>query len=256
MAPVPERADPTLLRVLTYNTHHGADRAGRLDIEGVALTIEAGAADLIALQEVDRHWGPRSDWLDQPAWYATRLGLHVTFAATIGEPPARPGSPRREYGLALLSQWPLTQPVHRLYRRASTRGSEPRGLVQALVTVHAAGLATPVRMIDTHLSAAAARLRRHEITELIAHTDAGADVATVVAGDFNAGARSPAIRAMRSRFSDAWMSGSGPATTVPGRRIDYVWTNQHLHAVQAMVIRSTASDHFAVVTDLAWTTST
>lgn len=253
---MPERADPRLLRVLTYNTHHGADRAGRLDVEAIALTLEAGAADLVALQEVDRHWGPRSGWLDQPAWYAARLGLHVVFAATIAEPPDRTGSARREYGLALLSRWPLTGPVHRAFRRASPRRTEPRGLVEAVVTVDPTGSARPVRLINTHLSTAAAALRRAEVAELMDHAQSASDLATVVAGDFNARPRSPAVLAMRTRFADAWASGDGPATTVPGRRIDYVWTSPQLRAVQTTVIRSTASDHFAVVTDLAWTTPT
>ena len=54
--PLRERADLTQLRVMTYNTHHGADRHDRSDLEAIALTIEACDPDVVALQEVDRHW--------------------------------------------------------------------------------------------------------------------------------------------------------------------------------------------------------
>ena len=45
--------------------------------------IDESGADLVGLQEVDKHWSARSDWADQPAWFAQRLGLHVAYAANL-----------------------------------------------------------------------------------------------------------------------------------------------------------------------------
>jgi endonuclease/exonuclease/phosphatase (EEP) superfamily protein YafD len=55
-AGVPDRP----LRVLTYNIHHGVGEDGVLDLERIARVIADSGADVIGLQEVDRHWSART----------------------------------------------------------------------------------------------------------------------------------------------------------------------------------------------------
>lgn len=246
------------MRVMTYNTHHGANRAGEWNIEAIAETIEDTAPDVIALQEVDRNWGDRSGRIDQPAWYAERLGMHVHYVPNLVMPTAD-GAHAAEYGLAVLSRWPLIAPGHRLYEGVY---AEPRGLVASLVDVggtpgvEAGGRA--LRIFNTHLSVRSSTARESEIRQLLSYADPEADLPTVVAGDFNALTRAPALRAMRGSHHDSWEVGLGSAATFPsplpvaGRRIDYLWTNRHLRSVQTVVVRSKASDHYALVSDLAW----
>jgi endonuclease/exonuclease/phosphatase family metal-dependent hydrolase len=244
--------DVPRLRVLTYNTHHGADRNGRLDLEAVASTIAGLHPDVVALQEVDRHWGARSEGVDQPAWYADRLGLPVHFAANVAG-RSDSGGPTPEYGLAILSRLPMTLPSHHQYAGSPTHPAEPRGVQQVVVTCPDGGRGRPVRVVNTHLSVAGAWLRRLEVDELLSFVDPADDLATVVAGDFNAGARSREMRSLRRSYQDAWTVGSGPAGTVRSRRrIDYLWVSHHLRPLRTMVVRSSASDHYPVVTDLTW----
>ena len=68
---------------MTYNIHHGAGYDGVLDLERIAVLIEKSGADVIGLQEVDRHWSERSNWVDQPAWLAKRLKMHYGYAANL-----------------------------------------------------------------------------------------------------------------------------------------------------------------------------
>ena len=101
------------LRLLTFNIRHGASAwgAGTLNIERTASVIAAQQPDVVAVQEVDRHFGARSEYQDQPALLAEMTGLpHLLYAPAITRAPEPGHSMPREYGIALLSRFPL-QPV-------------------------------------------------------------------------------------------------------------------------------------------------
>jgi endonuclease/exonuclease/phosphatase family metal-dependent hydrolase len=250
--PLMAKADPTHLRVMTYNTHHGADRAGVGNIEAIALTIEECRPDVVALQEVDRRWGERSGRLDQPAWYAERLGMQVDYAATIRE-PSDAGSPA-EYGLATLSVLPMSGRQYHRYLGSAGAHDEPRGFLTVFVTAEKGKRRQPrtVRIINTHLAVRNRGLREQEMTQLMSYTDSDRDLPTVLAGDLNARLWARALREVRQSYRNAWDVGRGSPSTVWGRRIDYLWMSSHFRPVQTVVIRSWASDHFALVSDLAW----
>ena len=89
---------------------------GRLDLERIAGEIERGAADVIGLREVDRHWSSRSEFVDQAGWLARRLGVHVAYAANLDLVPLEPGQTRRQYGTAVLSRLPSSGAVTRSCR--------------------------------------------------------------------------------------------------------------------------------------------
>ncbi|MGW6198013.1 endonuclease/exonuclease/phosphatase family protein [Kribbella sp. NPDC055110] len=77
----------TTVEALTFNIHHGAGVDGKLDLERVAQTIEASGATVVGLQEVDKYFDARSNWMDQPARLAARLQMnyasdHLPVAAT------------------------------------------------------------------------------------------------------------------------------------------------------------------------------
>ena len=70
---------PRALRVLTYNIHHGEGVDGRLELTRLAGIISASAADVVALQEVDRK-ATRTQGIDQAAElaeHARAVGLGV-----------------------------------------------------------------------------------------------------------------------------------------------------------------------------------
>lgn len=241
-----------MLRVLTYNIHHGADRRGRLDLPRIARTIAGCDPDVVALQEVDLRWGPRSENEDQPGWLGQRLGMTVHFAPNLVKEPRHPFQAPSGYGLALLSRWPLTAVTHATFSMPTPEYGEPRGFLQA--TVHSDGPdadALELRVVNTHLSAAGADLRRAQVLELLHHLGP-AEQATVIAGDLNARPRSEPIRELRRHYQDAWRPGLRRGATIRGRRVDYLWVSAQLRPVRTRVVRSSASDHLPVVTDLEW----
>src|SRR5262245_55397289 len=95
------------LRVMSYHLHSGAGLDNVFDLERQAAAIEAQRPDVIALQEVDVRWGARSDYLDEASWLAHRLRMRVFFGPIYTLVPDRPDAPAREYGLAILSRYPI-----------------------------------------------------------------------------------------------------------------------------------------------------
>jgi endonuclease/exonuclease/phosphatase family metal-dependent hydrolase len=61
------------VKVVTYNIQYGLGKDNRYDLARIARDIED--ADVIALQEVERHW-QRSGCVDSPAVLGTRLPEH------------------------------------------------------------------------------------------------------------------------------------------------------------------------------------
>ena len=118
---------PPQLRVLTYNIHGGVGTDGVLDLDRVADVIAGTGAEVVALQEVDRHRREQSAFADQPGLLAQRLGMHLAYAACLDDEPAHPGAPRAQYGTALLSVHPLVEPTTTLL--PCWPGSEQRGLL-------------------------------------------------------------------------------------------------------------------------------
>ena len=92
---------------MTFNIHHGVGTDRRLDLSRTANVIRAAVADVVGLQEVDRHFGARSDFVDQATWLAEDLGMDVVFGANLDLDPLVAGQPRRQYGTAILSAHPI-----------------------------------------------------------------------------------------------------------------------------------------------------
>jgi endonuclease/exonuclease/phosphatase family metal-dependent hydrolase len=236
------------MRVVSYNIHHGVGTDGRLDLERTAATLAATGADLVGLQEVDRHFGTRSGFVDQAAWLGDRLGMHVAFGATIDLSPPAANRPRRQYGNVVLAVAEILGWRNILLPRPA--GTEQRGLLEALV--HVDGEA--VRFLTTHLqnSSQPARLAQADAIGAVVD-DLQAPVA--LAGDLNARAGSREVRRLTAVLDDAWAvagrgrGGTYPATT-PRTRIDYVLASPDLRAAAAVVVDSRASDHRPVCADL------
>ena len=80
---------------------------------------------------------------------------------------------------------------------------------------------------------------------------------TVLLGDLNAEPTWPEMELiLDAGMVDAWSeAGQGPGLTWPAddpfQRIDWIWLSPDLQAIAAETVESTASDHRAVVVDLA-----
>jgi endonuclease/exonuclease/phosphatase family metal-dependent hydrolase len=237
------------LTVMSYNIRQGRDVDGELDLERTAAVIRAQRPDLVALQEVGRHWSADSDFRDQAADLEAMLGMASAFGANLDRDPPEPGAPRRQYGTAILSAWPLLQSQNIALPRTSTE-NEQRGLLVVVVDLDG----EPFRILDTHLGVSADD-RRLQVDAILAEADK-ASVPHALLGDLNAGPSAPELAPLLERFGDAWsVAGEGDGLTFPASgptsRIDYVLMSSQLRVERVSVPDVEGSDHLPLVAELA-----
>jgi endonuclease/exonuclease/phosphatase family metal-dependent hydrolase len=246
-------ARATWLRVATYNIHAGAGEDNVFDLARTAEALRSLHADVIGLQEVDVHWGARSDFADEARELAVRLNMRVFFAPVYDLDPAAEGAPRRQFGIAVLSRYPITHAENREITRLSTQTPNPvpapaPGFPD--VTVNVRGV--PVHVYSTHLDYRSdPSVRRAQVSDMldILAADSGPKV---LVGDFNAEPQAPELAALWQRgLRDAAPNGGGtyPATD-PVKRIDLVTVSPDVTVLGAREVATTASDHRPVVADL------
>jgi endonuclease/exonuclease/phosphatase family metal-dependent hydrolase len=252
-AHLPAAGPEIRLRVMSYNI-----RSGNGNLAGTADAIRASAPDLVALQEVDVHWAERSNFADQAAALGEALGMQVRFARIYQLVGARQQDPPREFGVALLSRFPILDWSNHIITRLSTQEENPRpaplpGFLEAKVDVRG----TTVRVFDTHLDYRAdPRVRQQQVTEMLAYIG-DTSAPTMLFGDLNAPPDAPEIQPLLERLHDAWPASAGPGLSdpadVPQKRIDYVLVSRHFRVRAATVPVTLASDHRPVVVDLVLT---
>lgn len=241
-------ASQRTVTVATYNIHHGVGADGVLDLERIAATLEATGAQLIGLQEVDNHWGARSEFVDQAAWLGERLGMDTCYFPNLDLAPAAGQTANRQYGTAILS-------IHRLRDCTATPlpnhpGGEQRGLAQAYLKVRGVDVA----FYNTHLThnSRPGRVAQMDVVnDIVAHDDRPA----ILVGDLNARPDSPEHPVFTAVVDDVWPRvGDGPGFTYdsddPVGRIDYILTSQAVTPLTATVVPSLASDHLPVGAEL------
>src|SRR5215217_1962883 len=256
-APGPDQP-PVPVRLVTFNTHHGVGEDARHDLARLAKVLAAVEADVICLQEVDRHFGDRSEDVDQALLLSRALDMQLAWGPAIDEPGHAGQS--RQYGNALLSRLPvLVSDAHRL-----PGGGEPRSALRTMLELDGGTL----WVTSTHLSSGNPERRAAQVAAL-AELHTGSMEAGVLVGDFNARPGAPELAALRGRFADAWeLAGerddrSGwrfwqhdeglthPAHS-PHRRIDQVWVTPEIAVPEARVLDAHgASDHLPLRVDLA-----
>jgi endonuclease/exonuclease/phosphatase family metal-dependent hydrolase len=255
-APGPDQP-PILVRLVTYNTHHGVCEDTRHDLPRLARLLASTGADVICLQEIDRHFGDRSEDVDQALLLSRALDMQLAWGPAIDEP--QPDGEPRQYGNALLSRLPiLISDVHPL-----PGDGEPRSALRTMVELDGGAL----WVTTTHLSAGNTGRRAAQVAALAdLHTD-GMDTGVIV-GDFNADPEAPEFDGLRQRFTDAWQlararddqagwrfwrgdEGDTFPAHSPRRRIDHVWVSEGVAVAGARVGDGEgASDHLPVVVDL------
>lgn len=245
----PRAASPTHFRVMTWNI-----RSGNGNLERTGETIRALKPDLVGLQEVDVHWAERSAFVDQADSLGAMLHMRVGFAR-IYRLPADSGRPPREFGVALLSRFPITRFTNDTLTRLSTQAPHPvptpmPGLLDAIVDVRGA----PIRVLNTHLDYRRdAAVWQTQVAEMLRELDAS-PLPTIVLGDMNARPDAPELAPLLQRLRDAWSSAAGSGVTypadAPNERIDYILVTDRFQVRAASVPVTDASDHRPVVADV------
>jgi len=116
------------LRVMTYNIHVGVGMDKKLDLARIAGVINSEHPDLVGLQEVDRGV-TRTQRIDEIAELAKLTRMDYAFAFNLHYQGG-------QYGVAILSRFPIRATDHRLYqnrREAERRGGGEGDNLSAIV---------------------------------------------------------------------------------------------------------------------------
>ena len=234
---------------MSYNIRQGRDVEGVLDLDRIAGVIRGQHPDLVALQEVGRHWSADSDFRDQAAELGRLLEMASVFGANLDRDPLEPGAPRRQYGTAILSAWPLLANENIPLPRASP-DNEQRGLLVLDADLDG----EPFRLHNAHLGVSASE-RRLQVEAILDEVDK-TSVPHALLGDFNARPGARELAPLFERFSDAWeVAGKGDGFTFPASepkaRIDYVLVSPQLRVLRARVAALPGSDHLPLVAEVA-----
>lgn len=244
---------PTVpLRVATYNIHAGAGQDQVFDLDRTAAALRDLHADVIGLQEVDVHWGARSDFADEARALAEKLDMRVFFAPVYDLDPADRDGERRQFGVAVLSRHPVLAAENHEITRLSTQTPGPvpapaPGFAEVVVDVRGAH----VHVYTTHLDHRAdPSVREAQVADMLGVLAADRGPKVLV-GDFNAEATAPELAPLWERLRDAAPDAGGtyPATD-PVKRIDLITVSPGIRVTGARTVATEASDHRPVVTDL------
>jgi endonuclease/exonuclease/phosphatase family metal-dependent hydrolase len=237
----------TVIKVMSYNIHHAnpPSKPGLIDLDSIAGVIKKENPDLVAVQEVDVHTGRSGSSINQAEELAVKTGMQVYFAKAIDHDGG-------EYGVAILSRFPLTaMTTHKLPTIESTKG-EPRVLATAEVQLPGD---QKIIFACTHFDALrtdsnrvlqvkeAIRLLKKEIHPVI------------LAGDLNAAPGGEVINELDKHFTRTCKKNCGFTIPVdkPKKTIDFIAysTGDPFKVISHKVIdEKYASDHLPVVAEL------
>lgn len=239
------------LRVMTWNIHSAVSLTLRKDLGAVAEEIAASGAEVVALQEIDRHWGHRSHGLDQPAWLAERLGMHWAFCPHIQRAPLPGHDQPRQFGLALLSRVPFERvTLHSLETTAHRLIPVRRPtLLEGVVRIDGHELSVFVMHFDVFSPAQRVREAR-EVTGVLDTVPRP----LVFMGDLNSGPGAKPVGALRTGgLMDASVVAHQPLRSFPAHapvlRLDHILV-RGLAVRSVRVGDSLASDHRPLIADL------
>lgn len=237
-------ADENLeLSVLCYNIHHcnPPSKPDLIDIEAIAKVIRQQNPDLVALQEVDVNTSRSGTSLNQAEELGRLTGMNAYFGKAIDYGGG-------EYGVAILSKYPLSDIKNRPLPSAAGTNGEPRTLLSATVSLPRN---KQIIFASTHLDAqrndANRQLQIKKILELVKQET----LPVIIAGDFNAVPESDVIKQMDNYFTRTCLTGCPFTIPVinPNKTIDYIaYAPQNAFSVVAheVINEQYASDHLPV----------
>ncbi|MDD4548575.1 MAG: endonuclease/exonuclease/phosphatase family protein [Syntrophomonadaceae bacterium] len=229
-----------ILKIVTYNIHHGVDIYNNLNLKGVLQVLQQTEADIIALQEVDRY-RPQTHLQNQAAWLAKKLSMGYVYSPVRNY---KTGS----YGNAILSKYSiLSSSNHRLHDMTDIRyclraDIDTNGSTLSIFNTHL-GLKQPVRYTN---------LKNIILPLILPLRNPG-----ILAGDFNAPDDRPEVHMVSALLTDTFKSNSSPFVYTypaanPSARIDYIFINQKCIPLNFYIVDSTASDHLPVVAEISY----
>lgn len=239
------------LNVMTFNMHHGRGTDRKVDLERIAKVIRTSKADLIGLNEVDRYFSKRSDYVDQISWLAKKLNMDHAYGQAISLQP-KASTEFREYGNAVLSRYPIVfQQNHSFIYRS--RLMENRSLLEVLIELPQQHLKSYI----THLSLNP--FIHQKQTNFILQHCRDSSLPTVIMGDWNMRPKSRAWRKITRDFRDVCHEREENQyfytfpSSRPKSQLDYIFISEdlHVHSVEVVQNDPCASDHLPLQATLS-----
>lgn len=232
-------------RVLTYNIHHAnpPSKPNVIDIDAIANVIKQQQPDLIALQEVDVYTNRSGKTLNETSEIARLAGLPYYF---FGKAIDYQGG---EYGVAILSKYPLSSMANYPLPTAAGSGGELRTLATAIISLP--GNKTIV-FASTHLDAQTSETNRllqiQKITDILNPQT----IPVILAGDFNAIPGSNTINILDGNFTRSCISSCGFTISAisPTKTIDFIAyrpSDKFTVTSHKVIEEKYASDHLPVL---------
>ena len=234
-----------VLKVMTYNIHHAnpPSETVKIDVEAIARVINQEKPDLVALQEVDVHTERSGKQLDQARELARLTGMKSFFMKALDYQGG-------EYGIAVLSKYPIVDSAGYLLPRDPSLGGEDRAVASIMVQLPGK---KKIIFASTHLDLKESN-RLSQAKALIGHFEKSG-LPMVLGGDFNALKSSPVINLFDQHFTRTCRDDCAPTIPVvnPNRTIDFIMykTMRSFKVVNTRAINEQyASDHLPVVAEL------
>lgn len=238
------------IRAMSYNIQYGHE-----GLDSVIAVIRDEKPDIVGLQELDVHWSERSNFVDQAELIAKGTGMDYRFARIYQLQNPDSSKPPREFGVGVLSRYPIVSFTNHIITRLSTQEETPTpaplpGLLEAVIDVNG----TKVRVFDVHLDYRRdPAVRAQQVADILKYVG-NSMVPTLFFGDLNAKPDAPELQPLLRKFHDTWPSATGPGLTIPAKaptsKIDYVLSSSQFKVMKAHVPVVYASDHRPVVVDL------
>lgn len=232
------------LKVLVYNIHIGnpPSQPGVTDLNGIAKVINQSNADLVALQEVDVNTKRSGKELDQAKELAKLTDRHYYFVKTIDHDGG-------QYGVAILSKFPIVKKESHLLPIAEGVRSEQRAIAIATVEIEKGvfldfasthfDLTPQTRLLQSAFVIDLAKKRSNPM---------------ILGGDFNAVPNTDEIRLLDSYFTRSQIpNGFTIPVGKPNREIDFIMYSPKSNfkvEKHEVIEEHYASDHLPVYVEI------
>lgn len=246
---LPQSDGSKIIRVMTYNIHHGEGIDSVIDISRIAQIILDEKIDIVCLQEVDKKV-ERTNRIDIPKLLAEQTGMNYSFRKNINYQGG-------EYGNCTLSKFTIVSDTNIHF--TMLREGEQRGLLQTVIAFEGFRIV----VMNTHLDYRSDDSERILSAEkIIEEAKNYSDMPIIICGDFNDIPESRTHLKMLEKFSDvAKLLDNNDftyPTEKPDKRIDYIFINDiEGHKKRTKIVpqkiftqESIASDHLPVIAEL------
>ena len=182
---------PFAVKVLSYNIHHGNPPGfeDKIDLAAIVKTIKGANADIVALQEVDVNT-KRSGKINEAEILAKELNMYLYFSKAIDFDGG-------DYGLAILSKYPLTATkFYKLSMEADAK-AEPRILQTVIVNIPNQ---KPFVFANTHLDVLNTGNRVLQAQQIV-NIAQNYKLPFILAGDWNATLNSETLNILDKVFT-------------------------------------------------------